>query len=50
VAFSAVFAKIQAALKKEKIFFEVVGGTAEDVTAADGTAVSVRRPKGRVHA
>lgn len=49
VAFAALFEKIQAALQKEKIFFEVVRDTAEDVITADG-ASSVRRPKGRVHA
>jgi len=34
VAFAALFAKLQAALKREKIFIEVVGGTAEDVAVA----------------
>ncbi len=33
-AFADLFAKIQAALQKEKIFIEVVGGSAEDVNAA----------------
>lgn len=33
-AFAALLAKIEAALKKEKIFIEVVGGTHEDVTTA----------------
>ena len=37
VAFKALFAKIQKALPKEKIFIEVVGGTAEDVAVASGT-------------
>jgi len=36
VAFAALFAKIEAALKKEKIFIEVVGGTVQDVNAAAG--------------
>lgn len=34
VAFKALFAKIEAALKKEKIFMEIVGGTHEDVAHA----------------
>jgi hypothetical protein len=34
VAFKALFAKIEAALKKEKVFIEVVGGTHEDVAHA----------------
>jgi hypothetical protein len=34
VAFAALFPKLQAALLKEKVFIEVVGGTAEDVNAA----------------
>ena len=33
-AFKALFPKLEAALKKEKIFIEVVGGTAEDVAHA----------------
>ena len=36
VAFTALFAKIETALKKEKIFIEVVGGTHEDVAQAAG--------------
>jgi hypothetical protein len=50
VAFAALFAKIQAGLKKEKIFFEVVGGTPEDVTTAAARIAAVRRPRGGVHA
>jgi hypothetical protein len=34
VAFKALFAKIEAALNKEKVFIEVVGGTHEDVAHA----------------
>ena len=34
VAFKALFDKIQAALKKEKVFIEIVGGTHEDVAAS----------------
>jgi hypothetical protein len=34
VAFKALFAKIENALKKEKVFIEVVGGTHEDVAHA----------------
>lgn len=34
VAFAALFPKLTAALKKEKVFIEVVGGTDEDVKAA----------------
>ncbi|HEX8186352.1 MAG TPA: DUF5675 family protein [Blastocatellia bacterium] len=34
VAFKALFAKIEAALKKEKVFIEIVGGTHEDVAHA----------------
>jgi len=34
VAFKALFEKIEAALKKEKVFIEVVGGTPEDVAHA----------------
>lgn len=41
VAFSTLFAKIQAALKKEKIFIKVVGGTSEDVVIATGMAAAV---------
>ena len=33
-AFKALFPQIEAALKKEKIFIEVVGGTHEDIAAA----------------
>jgi hypothetical protein len=33
-AFKALFQKLEAALKKEKIFIEVVGGSHEDVAAA----------------
>ena len=33
-AFTKLFAKIEAAAKKEKIFIQVVGGTHEDVEAA----------------
>jgi len=35
-AFAALFAKLEAALTKEKIFIEVVGGTSEDVAVAAG--------------
>ena len=34
IAFAALFPKIQAALTKEKVFIEVVGGTDQDVQAA----------------
>jgi len=34
IAFAALFTKLQAALQKEKIFMEVVGGTEQDVKAA----------------
>jgi hypothetical protein len=34
IAFAALFSKLQAALLKEKIFIEVVGGTIQDVRAA----------------
>ena len=34
VAFNALFPKLEKALKKEKIFIEVVGGTHEDVAHA----------------
>jgi hypothetical protein len=34
-AFNALFPKIEAALKKEKVFFQIVGGTHEDVAAAN---------------
>ena len=34
VAFKALFTKLEAALKKEKIFIQVAGGTHEDVAAA----------------
>lgn len=34
VAFKALFGKIESALKKEKVFIEVVGGTHEDVAHA----------------
>lgn len=34
VAFKSLFAKIEVALKKEKVFIEVVGGTHEDVAHA----------------
>ena len=34
VAFKALFEKIEAALKKEKVFIEVTGGTHEDVAQA----------------
>jgi hypothetical protein len=37
VALKALFAKIEAALKKEKVFIEVVGGTHEDVAQAAAT-------------
>jgi Family of unknown function (DUF5675) len=36
VAFAALFTKLQAALLKEKIFIEVVGGTHADVVTATG--------------
>ena len=34
VAFKALFTKLEAGLKKDKIFIQVVGGTHEDVAAA----------------
>lgn len=34
VAFKALFEKIEAAAKKEKVFIEIVGGTHEDVAQA----------------
>jgi Family of unknown function (DUF5675) len=43
VAFKALFAKIEAALKKEKIFIEIVGGTHEDVAHA-GVAEGAEQP------
>ena len=36
VAFAALFAKLEAGLTQEKVFIEVVGGSAEDVAAAAG--------------
>jgi hypothetical protein len=35
IAFNALFPKLQAALQKEKIFIEVVGGSHEDVANAN---------------
>lgn len=36
LAFAALFAKLEAGLKKEKVFIEVVGGTPDDVATAAG--------------
>jgi hypothetical protein len=44
VAFKALFDKIQAALKKEKIFFQITGGSAEDVAHAAASETPVQPP------